>query len=67
MQTLTEKLGEHMAKGAIRIRRLTTLQTFTDEAVRSDTALNGAALNEPALAQDWLRDASAHSTRSLLT
>jgi hypothetical protein len=32
------------------------LVTFTDEAVRSDTALNGAALSEPALAQDWLRD-----------
>jgi len=32
------------------------LVTFTDEAVRSDTALNGVALSEPALAQDWPRD-----------
>jgi hypothetical protein len=32
------------------------LVTFTDEAVGSDTALNGAALSEQALAHDWLRD-----------
>ena len=32
------------------------LVTFTDKAVRSYTGLNGAALSEPALAQDWLRD-----------
>ena len=32
------------------------LVTFTDEAVASDTALSGAALSEPALARDWLRD-----------
>lgn len=35
------------------------LVTFTDEAVSRDTALNGAALSEPALAQDWLRDEEA--------
>ena len=32
------------------------LVTFTDESVRSDTALSGAALSEPTLAKDWLRD-----------
>ena len=35
------------------------LVTFTDEAVPSDTALCGAALSEPALANDWLRDEEA--------
>lgn len=32
------------------------LVTFTDEPLNGDTALNGAALSEPVLAQDWLRD-----------
>jgi hypothetical protein len=32
------------------------LVTCTDEAARSNTALSGSALSEPALAQDWLRD-----------
>jgi len=32
------------------------LVTCTDEAARSDTALSGSALSEPALAQDWLCD-----------
>lgn len=32
------------------------LVTFTDEPVPADTALCGAKLSEPALAQDWLRE-----------
>jgi hypothetical protein len=32
------------------------LVTFTDEVVQPDTAVCGAALSEPALAVDWLRD-----------
>ena len=32
------------------------LVTFTDEPVATDTAVSGALLSEPALAQDWLRD-----------
>jgi hypothetical protein len=32
------------------------LVTFVDQSVRGDTALDGASLSEPALAQDWLRD-----------
>jgi hypothetical protein len=32
------------------------LVTFTDEVVQTDTALCGAALSEPALSTDWLRD-----------
>lgn len=32
------------------------LVTFTSEAPLSDTALCGASLSEPALAQDWLRE-----------
>ncbi len=32
------------------------LVTFTDEAPLGDTALCGASLSEPALAQDWLRE-----------
>lgn len=32
------------------------LVTFTDAPVAADTALCGATLSEPALAQDWLRD-----------
>ncbi len=32
------------------------LVTFTDEAVTADSALSGAVLSEPALAQDWLHD-----------
>lgn len=32
------------------------LVTFTDAPPSSDTALCGASLSEPALAQDWLRE-----------
>jgi hypothetical protein len=32
------------------------LVTFTEEAPEADTALCGATLSEPALAEDWLRD-----------
>jgi hypothetical protein len=32
------------------------LVTFVDVVAPGDTALSGAALSEPALAQDWLRD-----------
>ncbi|WP_101102113.1 hypothetical protein [Macromonas bipunctata] len=32
------------------------LVTFTDDAPLGDTALCGASLSEPALAQDWLRE-----------
>lgn len=32
------------------------LVIFTDEALSADSALSGAALSEPALAQDWLRE-----------
>ena len=32
------------------------LVTFTDVPLNGDPALNGAALSEPVLAQDWLRD-----------
>lgn len=32
------------------------LVTFTDEAAPADNALSGAALSEPTLAQDWLRE-----------
>ncbi|MBS7244163.1 MAG: hypothetical protein KIG98_07475 [Comamonas sp.] len=32
------------------------LVTFTDAAPWGDTALCGASLREPALAQDWLRE-----------
>ena len=32
------------------------LVTFTDEVLATDTALCGATLSQPALAQDWLRD-----------
>ena len=32
------------------------LVTFTDEVPLGDTALCGASLSEPALAEDWLRE-----------
>ena len=32
------------------------LVTFTEDPLPQDTALSGAKLSEPALAQDWLRD-----------
>ena len=32
------------------------LVTFTDLPAAADTALSGALLSEPALAEDWLRD-----------
>jgi hypothetical protein len=32
------------------------LVTFTDEVVPADTALCGATLSEPALAEDWSRE-----------
>ena len=32
------------------------LVTFTDEGVPADSALCGAMLSEPVLAEDWLRD-----------
>lgn len=32
------------------------LVTFTDEPLATDTALCGAKLSEPALAEDWLRE-----------
>jgi hypothetical protein len=32
------------------------LVTFTEEAPEADTALCGATLSEPALAEDWLTD-----------
>lgn len=32
------------------------LVTFVDGVATGDTTLSGAALSEPALAQDWLRD-----------
>ena len=35
------------------------LVTFTDDSLTADTALSGAVLSEPALAEDWLRDEEA--------
>lgn len=32
------------------------LVTFTDDLPTPDTALSGASLSEPALAEDWLRE-----------
>lgn len=32
------------------------LVTFTDEAAPVETAASGAALSEPSLARDWLRE-----------
>ena len=49
LQFLDAPAGE-----TLRPRRV--LVTFTDEAVSVDTALSGAALSQPALARDWLRD-----------
>ena len=42
------------AKPALTPRRV--LVTFTEDRVPLDTAVCGATLSQPVLAQDWLRD-----------